>query len=156
MNFLLIQEKCLATQLFSSLVKRSNVSWAANQHIRMIFERSLDIKDWSNDAENSALMKITIILKYTKKLTIILDCNNIWQFLWCFWSNKCSLASFRNITILQPQTCEQWCVFFSEQWIIFELFGHSFTVFGWVLNSCFYRKERTLYSLPIGSKRPLL
>ncbi len=88
----------------------------------MIFERSLDIKDWSNYAENSALMKITIILKYTKKRTIILDCKNILQFLWCFWSNKCSLASFRNITILQPQTCEQWCVFFSELWDYFWAF----------------------------------
>ncbi len=26
-----------------------------NQHIRMIFEGSLDTEDWSNDAENSAL-----------------------------------------------------------------------------------------------------
>ncbi len=27
----------------------------ANQHIRMISERSCDTEDWSNDAENSAL-----------------------------------------------------------------------------------------------------
>ncbi len=32
-----------------------NVSWAANQHIRMISEGSCDTEDWSNDAENSAL-----------------------------------------------------------------------------------------------------
>ncbi len=31
-----------------------NVSWAANQHIRMISEGSCDTEDWSNDAENSA------------------------------------------------------------------------------------------------------
>ncbi len=36
----------------------------------MIFERSLDIEDWSNDAENSALKKINHILKYTKKLNV--------------------------------------------------------------------------------------
>ncbi len=32
-----------------------NVSWAPNQHIRMISEGSRDTEDWSNDAENSAL-----------------------------------------------------------------------------------------------------
>ena len=32
-----------------------NVSWAADQHIRMISEGSCDTEDWSNDAENSAL-----------------------------------------------------------------------------------------------------
>jgi len=32
-----------------------NVSWAANQHIRMISEGSCDSEDWSNDAENSPL-----------------------------------------------------------------------------------------------------
>ncbi len=29
---------------------------AANQHIRMISEGSCDTEDWSNDAENSALI----------------------------------------------------------------------------------------------------
>ncbi len=38
----------------SKLIMR-NVSWAANQHIRMISERSCDTEDWSNDAGNSAL-----------------------------------------------------------------------------------------------------
>ncbi len=33
-----------------------NVSLAANQHIRMISEGSCDTEDWSNDAENSALI----------------------------------------------------------------------------------------------------
>ncbi len=32
-----------------------NVSWAANQHIRMISEESCDTEDLSNDAEKSAL-----------------------------------------------------------------------------------------------------
>ncbi len=40
-------------QLFSTLIIR-NVSWAANQHIRMISEGSCDTEDWNNDAENSA------------------------------------------------------------------------------------------------------
>ncbi len=33
----------------------NNVSWAANQIIRMISEGSCDTEDWCNDAENSAL-----------------------------------------------------------------------------------------------------
>ncbi len=41
--------------MFSKLIIIRNVSWAANQHIRMISEGSCDTEDWSNDAENSAL-----------------------------------------------------------------------------------------------------
>ncbi len=37
------------------LIIRRNISRAANQHIRIISERSCDTEDWSNDAENSAL-----------------------------------------------------------------------------------------------------
>ncbi len=40
-------------------------SWAANQHIRMISEGSCDTEDWSNDAENTALItEINYSLKY--------------------------------------------------------------------------------------------
>ncbi len=60
LNFLFIKnpKKVLwfpQTQLFSSLIIIRNVSWAANQHIRMVSEGSCDTEDWSNDAENSAL-----------------------------------------------------------------------------------------------------
>ena len=42
-----------------------NVSWAADQHIRMISEGSCDTEDWSNDAENSALITgINYFIKY--------------------------------------------------------------------------------------------
>ncbi len=45
-------------------MKLRNVSWAVNQHIRMISERSCDTEDWSNDAENSDLITgINCILK---------------------------------------------------------------------------------------------
>ncbi len=30
-----------------------NISWASNQHIKMISEGSCDTEDWSNDAETS-------------------------------------------------------------------------------------------------------
>ncbi len=33
-----------------------NVSWAANQYIRVISEGSCDTEDWRNDAENTALI----------------------------------------------------------------------------------------------------
>ncbi len=43
-------------------------SWAANQPIRMISEGSCDTEDWSNYAENSALItEINYILKYIQK-----------------------------------------------------------------------------------------
>ncbi len=50
---------------FSTLIIIRNVSWAANQHIIMISEGSCDTEDWSNDAENSALITgINYVLKY--------------------------------------------------------------------------------------------
>ncbi len=56
-----------AAQLFSTLIIIRNVSRAANRHIRMISEGSCDTEDWSNDAENSALItEINYILKYIK------------------------------------------------------------------------------------------
>ncbi len=42
-------------KLFLTLKIIRNVSWAANQHIRMISEGSCDTEDWNNDAENPAL-----------------------------------------------------------------------------------------------------
>ncbi len=45
--------KVLASKQISTTLIR-NDSWALNQHIRMISERSRDTEDWSNDAENSA------------------------------------------------------------------------------------------------------
>ncbi len=44
-----ISNKCFSLTLTIII----NVTWAANQHIRMISED--DTEDWSNDAENSAL-----------------------------------------------------------------------------------------------------
>ncbi len=42
-------------QYLALIIIKENVSWAANQHIRMIFKGSCDNEDWSNDAENWAL-----------------------------------------------------------------------------------------------------
>ncbi len=39
--------------LLSTLI---NISQAANEHIRKISEGSCDTEDWSNDAENTALI----------------------------------------------------------------------------------------------------
>ncbi len=60
-------------QLSSIMTIIRNVSWAANQHIRMISEASRDTEDWSNNAENSNLYKrnniylIYFYLIYLKK-----------------------------------------------------------------------------------------
>ncbi len=45
----------------------------------MISGGSCDTEDWSNDAENSALiMGINYIFKYIEYKTVIFNCNNIW------------------------------------------------------------------------------
>ncbi len=57
-------QKYEAALLFSTLKIIINVSWASNQRIRMISERC-DTEDWSNDAENTALITgINYIFKY--------------------------------------------------------------------------------------------
>ncbi len=61
-----------------------NVSWSVNQYIRMISEGSCDTEDWSNDAENSALIRGTsYILKYIQTENILYY-NNISQ-CYCFY-----------------------------------------------------------------------
>ncbi len=50
----------VSTKMWSSTTDFNiddNVSWAENQHIRMISEGSCDTEDWSNDAENSAYIQ---------------------------------------------------------------------------------------------------
>ncbi len=60
-------QKYEAAQQFSTLIIIRNVSWAANQYIRMISEESCDTEDWSNDAENTALItEINYILQYIR------------------------------------------------------------------------------------------
>ncbi len=49
-------QKYSAAQLFSTLIAIKNISWTANQHIRMISDGLCDTEAWSNDAENSALI----------------------------------------------------------------------------------------------------
>ncbi len=55
-----------AAQLFSTLLI-INVSWAANQHIRMIYKGSCDIEDWSNGC-----LKFSIYLHHRIKLYFII------------------------------------------------------------------------------------
>ncbi len=75
------------SQLCAVILFRS-VSWAADQHIRMISEGSCDTEDWRNDAENSALITgINYILKhiqnthtYLNLLFIYLSCTVLLYF----------------------------------------------------------------------------
>ncbi len=67
-NFLLIKEKSNAGSKKYYAAQQFHY-WSAtliiNQHFRMISEGSCDTEDWSNDAENSALITgINYILKY--------------------------------------------------------------------------------------------
>jgi len=58
-----------------------NVSWAANQHIRMISEGSCDTKDWSNDSENNSLSQEQITFEnILKQKTVILIFHDITLF----------------------------------------------------------------------------
>ncbi len=60
-------QKYEAAQQFSTFIIIRNVSWAANQYIRMISVGSCDTEDWSNDAENTALItEINYILQYIR------------------------------------------------------------------------------------------
>ncbi len=49
-----ISSNCFQHWYNKMLINVYNVSWAANQHIRMISEGSCDTEDWRNDAENTA------------------------------------------------------------------------------------------------------
>jgi len=64
-----------------------NVSWATNQHIRMISEGSCDTEDWHcNDAENSVdITGLNHALKYSY---IHLNCNNIYFLLLLYSLNR--------------------------------------------------------------------
>ena len=79
--------------MFLTLLIIRNVYWAENPHIRMISEGSCDTEDWSNDAENSAL--ITGINYTWLYIHIENNDNNISLFLLYFWSNKCTWAHVR-------------------------------------------------------------
>ncbi len=100
-------QKYEAAQPFSMLMMIiiiRNVSWAANQHIRMISEGSCDTEDWSNDAGYSALItEINYIL--FKQKTAILNCINISQYdsFFCHSSEHNRLIS----KMYWPQTFKQ-------------------------------------------------
>ncbi len=47
---------CSQHNCFLNIANNQNVSWATNQHIRMISVESRDTEDWRNDAEYSALI----------------------------------------------------------------------------------------------------
>jgi len=80
--------KNITQQLFlTMMIIRRNVSWAANQHIRMISERSCDTEDQSYDVEKCITFQNTF-----KK--VILNCN-ILQY-YCFY---CSLGEHETETI---------------------------------------------------------
>ncbi len=71
-----------------------NISWAANQHIRMIFKGSCDTG--VNDAENAALEKITFKI-YSKRKLVIFNCNNNSQYYCIFNPLNRALVSRRDL-----------------------------------------------------------
>jgi len=76
-----------------------NISWASNNHIRIVS----DTEDWSNDAENSALhhrnkLHFTI---YSNRKQLFSNCNNISQYncitIFFLYFLKCSLGERKRL-----------------------------------------------------------
>ncbi len=78
--FLLFIHRWILKKLSKTSIIIRNISWAANQHIIMISEDHMTLKDWSNDAEYSALITRTnYSLQYTTENSIMF--NNIIVFM---------------------------------------------------------------------------
>ncbi len=84
-------------QLFSTF---DNVSWAANQYIRMISEGSCDTEDWSNDAENTAL-----ITEINYSLTNIRTENSYFKLQYFFHINASLLSIRHSVVVYDLQCC---------------------------------------------------
>ncbi len=89
-----------------------NVSWAANQHIRMISEGSCDTEDWSNDAENSAAHQRNKLHFTIYEIKDSLNCNVFSQYYcsYCIFDQiNAALVSIRGLlkakTILPTPNC---------------------------------------------------
>ncbi len=77
----------------STKIGITTVSWAPNQHIRMISE-GCDTEDWSNGCWTFrfAITGINYILKLENNYLKLQYLKNKLKFLLYFWSNKCSLV----------------------------------------------------------------
>ncbi len=71
-------QKYCAAQLFSTLIIIINVSWAANQHIRMISDDHVTLKT------GVMMLKIQLFNIYSHRKKVILNYNNISQYC-CFY-----------------------------------------------------------------------
>ncbi len=60
-------QKYEAEQLFTTLIINRNISWAANQYIKMISEGLCDSDDCSNDEIQLLITGINDISKYIHK-----------------------------------------------------------------------------------------
>ncbi len=95
-------QKYWAENLFLTLIMIRNVSWAANQNIRMISEGSCDTEDWSNDNVKNLVLHhrnkshFTIYLNRKLLFKIFTIFYNIALFIVFFKSNKYSLGKHKN------------------------------------------------------------
>ncbi len=95
-------------QLYSKLVIIIHVSWAANQHIRMISEGSCDTVDWSN---GQWLLKIQLFHNRNKLIWKYINIENSyfilqWYFttllFYCISSNACRLCLHKKSNYSKP------------------------------------------------------
>ncbi len=98
-----ILSKCCCLSFMSwELVSQFQKNVSIKQQHSIIVNDVFIAEDWSNNAENVALITgICYILKYIQIQTVILNCNNISQY-YCitvFWLNKCSLGEHKRLQI---------------------------------------------------------
>jgi len=123
-----------------------NVSWAANQHIRMISEGSRDSEIWSNDARNSDLYyRITHLMSFLSpcykwqakykeshlaSVRFSLSHGFIWTGFTAFLQLELSLLTDTHICSAALKTFQKWCVKgFMLKCVIMTVF--QFPVCGW-------------------------
>ncbi len=99
-NTILIFGSWNATVLNMDNNNDTNVSWTANQHIRMISVGECYTEDWSNDVENSALntnkLNFKIYSNRKQLFYIVKIFHNITVFA-VFWINNAGLVSRRGL-----------------------------------------------------------
>ncbi len=95
-------QKYKAAQLFSTLIIIRNVSWTANQHIRMISEDYVTLKTGVMMLKiQLRITEINYILKYIQIENSYLNCNNISEFYFIFNQTNASLVRIKYFCIME-------------------------------------------------------
>ncbi len=108
------KKRNLTAQLFSTLIILRNVSWVANQHIRMILKDHVTLKTEVKMLKTQICYHRKLQFKILKQKINILKCNNFHILLFLLHFRLVSIRNFfkkhlkntNKIKIHQPQTSE--------------------------------------------------